>query len=80
VGLRPTTPHKLAGWRIDPPVSDPNAAKHRDATAAADHLPPGTRRSHGLTVRSPNFSVLGTHRELVKIGLPRITASAVQPL
>ena len=39
-------PQKLAGWRIEPPVSVPVAAKAaRAATAAADppDEPPGTR-------------------------------------
>ena len=46
VGFIPTTPQKLAGWRIDPPVSVPKAPKHRLAdTAAADppEEPPETR-------------------------------------
>ena len=54
----PTTPQKLAGWRIEPPVSvavAPSAS--RAATAAADppEEPPGTSgrlspgRVHGLT-------------------------------
>lgn len=54
VGLRPTTPQKLAGLRIEPPVSDPMAAAHSPAaTAAADPPldPPGMHdRSHGLRV------------------------------
>ena len=38
-------PQKSAGWRIDPPVSDPSAATAiREATAAAEppEDPPGT--------------------------------------
>src|SRR2546427_8203518 len=50
----PTTPQKAAGWRMEPPVSLPNAPAARPpATAAADPPddPPGTRlRSHGLRV------------------------------
>ena len=49
-------PVKAAGWRIDPPVSVPVAARHRSAaTAAAEppELPPGVNgRSsafHGFT-------------------------------
>ena len=41
----PTTPQKLAGWRIEPPVSVPVAPRHKFAdTAAADppEDPPGT--------------------------------------
>ena len=50
--MRPTTPQSAAGWRIDPPVSDPSASGvSRAATAAADPplVPPGMRSSaHGL--------------------------------
>ena len=39
VGFSPTVPHAAAGRRIEPPVSDPSAAKvNRDATAAPDPL------------------------------------------
>src|SRR5437764_3766395 len=52
VGLSPTTPQSAAGWRTDPPVSDPSAAgTMRAATATAEPPddPPGTRVvSHGL--------------------------------
>jgi hypothetical protein len=48
----PVMPQKLAGWRIDPPVSVPVAAGTScAATAAAEppDEPPGTRPgSHGL--------------------------------
>jgi len=48
----PVMPQKLAGWRIEPPVSVPVAAgTKRAATAAAlpPEEPPGTRRrSQGL--------------------------------
>src|ERR1700678_1133371 len=46
VGSTPTTPQKLAGCRIDPPVSEPSVATARlAATAAAEPPlePPGTR-------------------------------------
>src|SRR5437879_1579502 len=58
----PTTPQSAAGWRIDPPVSEPSASgANPAATAAADppDEPPGTRsRQCGLRV-GPNaeFSV-----------------------
>ena len=45
-GLNPTTPQYEAGSLTDPPVSDPNAAKHIPlATEAADppELPPAIR-------------------------------------
>ena len=52
--LSPTTPHRAAGCRMDPPVSEPRATGAIPAaTAAADPPddPPGTRsRSHGLRV------------------------------
>ena len=54
VGLIPTVPVKLAGWRIEPPVSVAVAPRHISAaTAEADppDEPPGTRSSslrHGL--------------------------------
>src|SRR5688500_3739180 len=62
VGFKPTTPHMAAGWRIEPPVSEPIAPRHiRAASAAAlpPEEPPGTRSvSHGFRV-GPNalFSV-----------------------
>src|SRR6266849_484919 len=46
VGFKPTTPQNDAGWRIDPPVSEPSVATAISAaTAAADppDEPPGTR-------------------------------------
>lgn len=48
VGFSPTTPQNAAGWRTDPPVSDPSAAKQApDETAAAlpPELPPGTKHA-----------------------------------
>src|SRR3989304_3803003 len=54
VGLTPTTPHREAGWRIEPPVSVPPPAKHiAAATAAAvpPEAPPGMReRAQGVRV------------------------------
>src|SRR5512138_2234856 len=66
---------------MEPPVSDPSAAKHiLAATAAAEPplLPPGTREgSQGLTVRlRPEFSVLEPIANSSRLVLPRITASA----
>ena len=50
----PTTPHSAAGWRIDPPVSEPRPSGAKPAaTAAAEPplLPPGTLPvSRGLRV------------------------------
>ena len=41
----PTTPHSAAGWRMEPPVSEPRLSGTKPAaTAAAEPplLPPGT--------------------------------------
>src|SRR5205814_8844065 len=50
----PPTPQNAAGWRIEPPGSEPSEAANRSAATAADEppeLPPGTReRSHGFFV------------------------------
>ncbi len=46
MGLAPTTPHSAAGWRIDPPVSEPRASGAKPAATAAalpPEDPPGTR-------------------------------------
>lgn len=57
MGLSPVTPQKAAGWRMDPPVSDPSASGAiRAETAAADppEDPPGARAaSQGLRVGPP---------------------------
>src|SRR5919204_5832512 len=58
----PTTPHRAAGWRIEPPVSVPRAQGAVPAATAAalpPEEPPGTRsRSHGLsTGPKPEFSL-----------------------
>src|SRR5687767_8471878 len=62
VGFRPTHPHNAAGWRIEPPVSEPRLAMHSSAvTAAAEppDEPPGMRDvSQGLrVVTKAEFSV-----------------------
>ena len=58
--MTPTTPQKLAGWRMLPPVSLPSVTHAMPAATAAalpPELPPGTRaRSHGLCV-GPNAEV-----------------------
>jgi hypothetical protein len=46
VGFTPTTPQNAAGWRTEPPVSEPSAiGTIPDATATAEPPddPPGTR-------------------------------------
>ena len=70
----PVMPQKLAGWRIEPPVSVPVAAgSRRAATAAAEppDEPPGTRaRSQGLrTGAEGRVLVARAHRELVAVEL-----------
>ena len=62
VGFSPTTPQSDAGWRILPPVSDPNAHGAMSAATAAalpPDDPPGTlSKSHGLWVlKNAEFSV-----------------------
>src|SRR3954454_553518 len=57
----PTIPHRLAGWRIEPPVSVPiahGAVPAATAAALPPDEPPGTReRSHGFcTGPNPEFS------------------------
>ena len=55
VGFHPTRPHKAAGMRIEPPVSDPMAAiamRSLTDTAAPEEEPPGmrcARRSKGFS-------------------------------
>src|SRR3954447_22685995 len=77
----PTTPQSAAGWRIDPPVSDPKARAAKPAvTAAADPPddPPGTRVvSSGLRV-GPNaeFSVLDPIANSSRLVLPMMIAPA----
>src|SRR6478736_487632 len=77
----PTTPHSEAGWRTEPPVSDPSASgANSAATAAAEPPldPPGTRaRSWGLRV-GPNaeFSVELPIANSSRFVLPTDTAPA----
>src|SRR5687768_16970186 len=81
VGFTPTTPQSAAGWRIEPPVSDPSAkgAKPAATAAALPPLdPPGTRPvSWGLRV-GPNaeFSVDEPMANSSRFVLPTVTAPA----
>src|SRR5437763_15369982 len=74
-------PQKDAGWRIEPPVSEPSAAGAiRAATAAADPPlePPGVRSgAHGLRV-GPNaeFSVDEPIANSSQLVFPMTTAPA----
>src|SRR5438270_3749786 len=79
--MRPTTPQNDAGWRIEPPVSDPRAATAISAaTAAADPPddPPGTRlRSRGFrTGWNPEFSFDEPIANSSQFILPNTTAPA----
>ena len=81
MGLSPTTPHSAAGWRIDPPVSEPSdSGANPAATAAAlpPDDPPGTRSgSWGLRV-GPNaeFSVELPMANSSRLVLPMVMAPA----
>merc|ERR1719188_2343420 len=54
VGLCPQTPQKCAGFRMEPPMSEPSSSAESPAAMAAaepPELPPGILdRSHGLLV------------------------------
>src|SRR4051794_39976898 len=81
VGLRPTTPQSAAGWRMEPPVSEPSAIGVSAAdTAAADPplVPPGMRSSaHGLrTGPNAEFSFEEPIANSSQFVLPTITAPA----
>ena len=70
----PVMPQKLAGWRIEPPVSVPVAAgTRRAATAAAEppDEPPGTRCAvPGVAHRAVGRVLVGrAHREFVAVEL-----------
>ena len=77
----PVMPVKLAGWRIEPPVSVPVApGSRRAATAAADppDEPPGTRvASHGLrTTPNAEISLAEPIANSSQFSLPSVTAPA----
>ncbi len=86
----PTMPQKLAGWRIEPPVSVPVAAiAARAATAAAEppDEPPGTsgrlspRRRHGLsTLPCAQVMLAEPMANSSMLTLPSITAPACHSL
>ena len=81
MGFTPTTPHSAAGWRIEPPVSDPSASGANPAATAAalpPDEPPGTRvGSCGFRV-GPNaeFSVEEPMANSSRLVLPTETAPA----
>src|SRR5271166_6917000 len=79
----PTTPQSAAGWRIEPPVSEPRArGTNPAATAAAEppEEPPGTRLgSRGLRVApKAEFSVDDPMANSSMFVLPITTAPAAR--
>ena len=77
----PTTPHRAAGWRIDPPVSEPRA-RGRTRRPPRRPIPPTTRPgtrsvSWGLRVGpKAEFSVDEPMANSSMLVLPTITAPA----
>ena len=81
MGFTPTTPQRAAGWRMEPPVSDPRASGAKPAATAAALPPldpPGTRAgSWGLRVGpKAEFSVEEPMANSSRLVLPTITAPA----
>src|ERR1700722_11153926 len=81
VGITAGIPQQAPGWRIEPPVSVPNAATaNAAATAAADPPldPPGTRSSATGLCTGPyaEFSFELPMANSSQLVLPRITAPA----
>jgi hypothetical protein len=79
--LSPTTPQNAAGWRIEPPVSEPSATMVSPAATAAalpPDEPPGTRvRSQGLwVVLNAEFSVEEPIANSSMLHRPQSTAPA----
>ena len=79
----PTTPHRAAGWRIEPPVSEPSASGTKPAATAAAEPPlepPGTRLvSWGLRVGpKAEFSVEEPMANSSRLVLPTTTAPAAR--
>src|SRR5436305_10124474 len=78
----PTTPQKAAGWRMEPPVSEPSAATAVPAATAAAEPPlepPGTRDvSRGLrTGPYAEFSLEEPIANSSQFNLPSTIAPAV---
>src|SRR5688572_5510437 len=83
VGLNPTTPLRAAGWRIEPPVSDPSAPAERPAaTAAAEppEDPPAPRVGpHGFRKgKTPAWRVADPIANSSRFVLPMIVAPAAR--
>src|SRR5437868_3342978 len=82
-GLRPITPQKLAGMRIEPAPSLPSASGTRPAAIAAAEPPlepPGVQsRCHGLLVRpSSGLSVMPLQPNSGVVDLPITIAPAAR--
>ena len=78
VGFTPTTPLKLAGWRIEPPVSVPSAngtIPNATATAEPPLLPPATLAGSTAFNVGPNaeFSVEDSGIGIPAEHIPRLT-------
>ena len=81
MGLNPTTPQSAAGWRTEPPVSEPRASGTLPAATAAAEPPlepPGTvPRCQGLRV---GLKAEPSHEEPIanssRLVLPITTAPA----
>ena len=74
----PVMPQKLAGWRIEPPVSEPVATGTKPAATAAAEPPddpPGTRwTSQGLcTAPKYELSLSEPMANSSMLSLPRLT-------
>src|SRR6266702_2420039 len=81
VGFNPMTPHSAAGWRTDPPVSEPSATGTIPAATAAAEPPddpPGTREVSQGFFTGPNaeFSFDDPIANSSQLVLPLITAPA----
>ncbi len=77
----PTMPQSAAGWRMEPPVSEPSVAMASPAARAAalpPEEPPGTRSSaHGLLeVLKAEFSVEEPIANSSRLRRPQQTAPA----
>src|SRR6266704_3402348 len=81
VGFNPITPHNEAGWRTDPPVSEPSATGTIPAATAAAEPPddpPGTREVSQGFFTGPNaeFSFDDPIANSSQLVLPITTAPA----
>ena len=83
MGFNPTTPHRDAGWRMEPPVSVPMVAGTKPAARAAAEPPdepPGTYAGfHGLrTGLKALFSFDEPIANSSQLSFPTITAPAAR--